>query len=345
MPADNMQAYSSPIWRSALGIVLTSLLMAAYARGAWPLGFVAWVPWLLSLNTLSSLRATWLSGALMSFGLVLAAFSWFGEAVAGYVDLPAFAGLLLICLIAPVLQFQVWVFALVRWVLARELGVMAVATASAAAWVACEWLLPKVLGDTLGHGLAPSTELRQFADLAGTAGLTLILLLVNQSLAAALQAWRRGTRAWLPPLLVCLALPGLMWGYGQVRLTELSVQLSGETPVLRVGMVQTSIVDYERLRQELGSYAVVRQVLDSHFELSAGAIEQHGVDALLWAETVYPTRFNQPRNEEGAALDREIREFVAATGVSLVFGTYDLDDDGEYNAAAFLQPNGDLLGF
>ena len=36
--------------------------------------------------------------------------------------------------------------------------------------------------------------------------------------------------------------------------------------------------------------------------------------------------------------------FVASVRVPLVFGTYDLDASGEYNAAAFLSPDGRLLG-
>jgi len=48
--------------------------------------------------------------------------------------------------------------------------------------VGCEWLLPKLLGDTLGHGLWPSATLRQIAELGGAAGLSFLLLLVNEAL-------------------------------------------------------------------------------------------------------------------------------------------------------------------
>ena len=42
--------------------------------------------------------------------------------------------------------------------------------------------------------------------------------------------------------------------------------------------------------------------------------------------------------------DAEIRDFIASVRTPLVFGSYDLDDAGEYNAAAFLAPDGRLLG-
>ena len=52
-----------------------------------------------------------------------------------------------------------------------------------------------------------------------------------------------------------------------------------------------------------------------------------------------------PKSEAGAELDREILEIVNAAGVPFVFGTYDRDAAGEYNAAAFVAPGTGLLGF
>jgi apolipoprotein N-acyltransferase len=65
----------------------------------------------------------------------------------------------------------------------------------AAAWVGAEWALPKVLGDTLGYGLYPSAVMRQFADIGGSAGLTVLLLLANEGVCAGLGAPRRWTGA------------------------------------------------------------------------------------------------------------------------------------------------------
>lgn len=88
----------------------------------------------------------------------------------------------------------------------------------------------------------------------------------------------------------------------------------------------------------MGTYDVVRYVLDTHYAMSREAIDVHHVDALLWSETVYPTTFGHPKNAAGGDLDREIADFVSRVGVPLVFGTYDRDDGGEYNAAVFLEP-------
>jgi apolipoprotein N-acyltransferase len=114
---------------------------------------------------------------------------------------------------------------------------------------------------------------------------------------------------------------------------------------LRMGLVQSNIVDYERLRQEKGAGAVVRDVLDTHYAMTYDAVERQRAEAVLWSETVYPTTFGRPKSEAGAELDREILAIVDAAGVPFVFGTYDRDAGGEYNAAAFLAPGTGLLGF
>src|SRR5207253_1024234 len=109
-------------------------------------------------------------------------------------------------------QPQFAVFALARTSMRRRgLGMVPTAVAGACAWVATEWLVPKLLGDTLGIGLYPSRILRQAADLAGLGGLTLIVVLVNESLhAAGAAAWRGELRRIAPPLAAAAALIGAL---------------------------------------------------------------------------------------------------------------------------------------
>jgi apolipoprotein N-acyltransferase len=118
---------------------------------------------------------------------------------------------------------------------------------------------------------------------------------------------------------------------------------SGES--LRVGMVQSNLVDYEQRRRESGAHAVVREVLDTHFAMTYDAVERQRADAVLWSETVYPTTFGNPKSEAGAEFDAAIQTIVNAAKVPFVFGTYDRDARGEYNAAAFVLPETGLLGF
>ena len=62
------------------------------------------------------------------------------------------------------------------------------------------------------------------------------------------------------------------------------------------------------------------------------------------SETTYPTTFGHPKAEAGAQLD-QILGIVRSARVPFVFGTYDLDDNGEYNAAAFVTHNKACWGY
>lgn len=331
-----------PRLQVAVGILASALLLGVYARGgaAWPLGFVALLPWLVVLERVRTLRGALLSGVGMAMAFVGAVFAWFAPAVADYTGWPVAAAFVMLLVLAPLLQPQFVAYALVRH-LSRRRAPLLRAVLAIAAWLATEWAVPRLFGDTLGHGLHPAPWLRQAADLAGAAGLTLALLAANEALAAAV-ARRREGRRMLAPLAVALALPAMLAGYGAMRLSTLDAAAPGVS--LRIGLVQASIVDYERLRAEMGAYAVVRHVLDTHYALSRQAREVQRVDALVWSETVYPTTFGQPRSADGAALDAEITAFARQSGVPLVFGTYARDDAGEYNVAAFVDPLQGPLG-
>jgi len=278
----------------------------------------------------------------MSVAYSAAVFWWFGGAIGRYTGWGTGAGVGLLLLAAPLLQPQFIALALVRHVVGQHRGPTVAALAGAAAWVAVERLVPRLLGDTLGYGLYPAPLLRQAADLGGAAGLTLALLLCHEALAA---AWRRrgsGIRAVARPLALAASVPVLLAVYGAWVLHAVEVP-SGAT--LRVGLVQSAIVDYERLRREKGAEAVVREVLDTHYAMTYDAVERQRAQVVLWSETVYPTTFGNPRSEAGAELDREILEIVNAAGVPFVFGTFERDATAEYNAAAFVEPGKGLLGF
>lgn len=326
-----------------------ALLLALYARGQWWLGFVALLPWLMWLDTPAPWGRRLLRAWLLSLAFALAGFGWFGTAMAHYAQWPQPAGWLVLVLIAPLMQPQLMAWALVRQGLGARQRPLLGAVVASATWVGMEWAVPKVLGDTLGHGLYPAAQLRQAAALGGAAGLTGLLLLVNEALAALLAQGlnhrsapgRRPASALARPAAAALLLPLAAVLYGSQREAP---ALAAETPQLRVGLVQANMADYERRREAQGTYAVVREVLDTHYAMSYDAVERQRADAVLWSETIYPTTFGQPKSEAGAQLDQEIVSIVNAAGVPFVFGTYDRDGAGEYNAAAFVQPQQGLLG-
>jgi apolipoprotein N-acyltransferase len=326
-----------------MGVGASAALFALYARGdiAWVLGFVALAPWLCALNTQRTFATTLWSAYLMSVAYTAATFAWFGVAIGSYTQVGSATGLAVLLIGAPLFQPQFFAFAWVRHAASSKYGAIAIALAGASAWVAAEWFIPKLLGDTLGYGLYPSRLLRQGADLGGTAGLTFLLILCNEGLAQAVVRRSSGLRAVVPPLVGAALVPLVMAAYG---LAVLSVKPAPIGKPLRIGMVQSNMVNYEKQRQEKGVYAAVREILDLHYAMSYDAVERQHVDAVMWSETAYPTTFGHPKSETGAELDREILGIVKSAGVPFVFGTYDLDSAGEYNAAAFVEPTAGLLG-
>ncbi len=332
-------------WRAPVAILASALLLGLYARGgaARILGFVALVPWLYTLSPQRTFAATLVNAYLMSLAYTAAAFTWFGTAIGSYTQMGAGTGLVVLLLLAPLFQPQILAFALVHRATGRRSGPVLAALAAACAWVATERLVPKLLGDTYGLGLYPSSLLRQAADAGGAAGLTFLLLLANTGITTALARRSQGWRAALRPLALAALVPLLLAGYGLARLPTAPLSPSTEKP-LRMGMVQSNIVNYEQLRKEKGALAAVREILDTHYAMSYDAVERQHVDAVLWSETAYPTTFGHPKSQVGADLDHEMLDIMQAADVPFVFGTYDRDDAGEYNAAAFVAPGTGLLG-
>jgi apolipoprotein N-acyltransferase len=310
---------------------------------AWPwvaLGWVGLVPWLAALDRAASARAALGAGLLMAVVFTLAVFGWFASAIQTYTGAPWAVGVLVLALVAPVVQAQFLAFALARHVVRRRgTGAVHAALAGALVYAGADWASPKLFGDTLGHGLYGSLWMRQAADLGGAHGLTVVLVVANECVLAALRAYRAGAprRQTLAPVACVAVLVLALLGYGAVRCRTLAARAGSAAPVT-AGLVQADLSHYDRLAADVGTFEAVRRILDLHTALSTQLLERSRLDLLVWPETVYPTTFGAPKSPEGAAFDREIAGFVARAGIPLVFGAYDVEDGAEFNAAFFLEP-------
>lgn len=330
-------------WMALAAISATAVLSGLYLHSGvgWFLGFVAFVPWLLSLDSHQTVARTLLNAYAMSVAFTACGFAWLGIALGNYTQVGAGTGLFVLLFLAPVFQPQFLAFALARYLTSRRGPVLRV-FAAAAAWVAAEWLVPRLLDDTISYGLYPSRLLRQAADIGGSAGLTFLILLTNEGVAAAIAKRAEGIREIAKPLSLAALVPLVLALYGAVIL---STQRAPEGKPLRIALIQSNIINYEKQRQEKGTYEFVREVLDTHYAMTYDAVAKQNADAVLWSETAYPTTLGSPKSEVGEELDREILSFVKSARVPFVIGTYDRDAEGEYNAAAFIQPQTGLLGF
>jgi apolipoprotein N-acyltransferase len=297
------------------------------------LGWVGLVPWFAVLERTASIRQALFCGVLMSVAFVGSVFWWFAVAIGEYTG----GGLLLavpaVIVFAPLFQPQ-FVAAAIAGRLARRGGQLLRVLSIASAYCAAEWWVPKLFGDTIGHGLYASRLLRQGADLCGAAGLTFALVTVNLCVLEAARRLRREPRAALLPATIAVIVPISLLAYGSYRLgrLEADVPSAGVT----AAVVQANLVRYADLAAQAGTYEATRTILEAHFDLSSQALREAEADVLVWPETMYPTTFGAPKSEAGAELDRSIAGFAASAGVPLIFGAYDRGDDAEYNAAIFL---------
>ncbi len=305
------------------------------------LAWIMLVPWLLALDR-TSMRGAIVAGVTMAIAFVLAVLGWFATSIGDYAGVPGWVAFAAVVVLAPFLEPQFVTFAVARRLVCRGGGFWRPALCAAGVYVGTEWAVPRLFGDTLGFALYPAPWLRQAADLAGPAGLTFLVVIANEASADAVERalGARGLHARL-----AAALPGAarvaavvlaLAAYGAWR--EHALAYPSDAPAIRVGVVQANMSHYDRLAADVGRFEAVRRILDGHFALSNELLARGDVDVLVWPETVYPTTFGAPKSEDGAAFDREISGFAARTGVPLVFGSYAVAGDDEFNAAIFLEP-------
>lgn len=336
-----------------LGIAATTLMVWLFGRmeAAWSwIGWVALVPWLAVLDRARTARQALVVGWLQSLFYTVAITGWFAGALRDYAQSSAgWAYWLVLLLFAPILQPQFLTAAVARHLAARWApagAFLRVGLTGALVYAGTEWVWPKLFVDTMGHGFHGSAWWRQGADVAGAHGLTVVLILVNECVLAAVKAF--SVRGWkwpgLGPLRTAVAvaagLVAALTVYGALRYEQVTARM-GKGEGLKVGVVQASITNYGRLAQEMGTFDALQMILNTHYELSDGLMKDTRPDLIVWPETVYPTTFGSPKSEDGAAFDQQLSAFVGERQMPLIFGAYDLEGEREFNAAMFLGPAGE----
>jgi apolipoprotein N-acyltransferase len=323
-------------------VALSAAAFGLYVLVEWHwfwLGWVGWIPWLATLERAPTWRHALLSAWLMCIAYVGAVFWWFAAGIADYTGAGVAPAALLLALFAPLVQPQIIVAGVLFHATRRSATVWVRSFAVASAYCGAEWALPRLFGDTIGHGFYASPLLRQAADIGGAPALTFVLLLANQWILEAMHHLRAARSRRLPgavaPALALAAMVGVLSAYGAWRLRQLNVP---PTATVNAAVVQSGLSHYTQMAAGIGTYEATRRILDAHFELSAVALEEGGIDLLVWPETVYPTTFGAPKSPDGAAFDKEIAALVTRSRVPLLFGSYDTEGGVEYNAAFFVEP-------
>lgn len=199
------------------------------------------------------------------------------------------------------------------------------------AWVTLEWFFPKLFPWQLGLALQPHLPFVQPADLAGTALLSFLVMLVNALLVAGRRT--RRSRERIAAVGLALAIPLVMEGYGRARIETVEAT-DAVARKLRVGIVQGNLP---------ATHRPSREFIDRSFEvLSAGtgklARDRH--DLIVWPEA--SLRVDLTRD---LAMRQQVAELAEAAGSLLLIGAGGRSADGGETSSAFLfSPSGDVVG-
>ncbi|MBM4044759.1 MAG: apolipoprotein N-acyltransferase, partial [Planctomycetes bacterium] len=219
-----------------------------------------------------------------------------------------------------------------------------------ACWVALEYVRSFLMTGFpwlfLGHTQYRFLPLIQVADIAGVYGLSFLIVLTNLCLAA---AWRE--RRNVGRLVAALAGPAVLIAaclvYGHARLSKLSVT---EGPL--VGIVQGNIP--QEVKEQMDPEELKRS-LAKHVELSKTFAGAH-VDMLIWPETMVPGVLNLPpeyRREIDVLSLKAVDDLARMTKTHLLLGGIAVElrptltnrlDQRNFNSAYFYSPSGELLG-
>lgn len=322
-----------------LGLASTSALLIAaltFWAGLWPLAWVALVPLWLAIRTATPRQAFflgwwaetlmywvgfyWLIGTMVRFGFIALPLSVVFLGVIGLGNGVRF-GLLSWWLQRTTRPEHPWWYQLVL---------------PACAYVALDYLWPRVFPWHLGFLQLSALPFIQLADVTGIYGVTFVLVVGNAVLAALVPyasqpaaAVRRRMALGLAGLLV------LQGGYGLWRMQQINTAMHQATP-LRVAVIQPNIGMYEKRG------GIEREAqLDLQFGLSYATLDQ-GPELIIWPESMYP--YAVPEQQQQLPWPQQ----PDGQPVHWLIGALTYAGQGRerqlFNAALLLGPEGRILG-
>jgi apolipoprotein N-acyltransferase len=283
----------------------------------------------------------WLAGTVGHAG----GFYWIVTMLRQFADAPwpIAAGGLLLLAAANGLVFAVWAWG--TRCICRGTG-WSVAWVAPVVWTAVEKFLPQVFPNHLGASQYKLLLVTQVADLAGILGVTFLVIYVNSTIYATLEAVRdKRPNPWRPAIVFGMVLV-LVLAYGAVRISMVD-RNSAAAPSLSVGVVQTN-------RGAGDKHVDVGLFLREHQEMSRELVKAQPIDIIVWPESIVgmnlasregvlpdsllgdlrtPLLFGAIVQTQAQGERRVYNSAVLADGVGRIVGTYDktvLVPFGEY---------------
>jgi len=286
-------------------------------------GWIALVPWLVSLQKLSGREAFWWS-CLVGLICYLGSMTWLSHVTT--------VGLLLLCVYLSLF------FGLFGWcasrVPLRGRGFRPLIVLPSL-WVAIEFARSHLLSgfgwNLLGHSQTDAARAIQIADLTGVWGVSWLVAMVNVAIARVIA--ERDFRKVLPSVAVTFVTLCAVASYGKMRLNE----FDNQPHHIRVAVVQGNIPQDEKW-----DAAHQQSILQRYEELTRQAAKDHP-QLIIWPETSVPGYFGLEPD-----LTQRVQELARSVNTPLLVGAPMglMDKAGVWkltNSAALISPSGEIV--
>lgn len=321
--------------KSVLAAFLSSLLLfLSFPKfGTGIFAWIALIPFFYCLRgqSVSKGAATGFRiGMLFHVGLIY----WIAYVVVVYGNLPYFAGLVLMLLLAAYLSAYFALFAAgIIYLTEKEIPLI---LSAPILWVLLEFIKSNLLvgfpWENLGHSQYLYSHIIQVADLTGGYGISFLIVLVNV-IGYDLFTVRLGKRKLLAEAALGMAMMSSVYLYGVLREKEVNEAVK-KAPPIQVSLVQGNIDQSVKW-----SPPYQRETIDIYQALSLSSVGNSSPGMIIWPETAVPFYF-----QDGDDLQRKIVSLALKTGNWLLFGSPSYaDDEGNLsfsNSAFLLSPEG-----
>ena len=319
------------ILAAASGVLLVfSFPQVGHPAVAW----LAVVPLLLAVVRATSVAAAFGQGLLAGAVFFAGTVYWIPRVMIDYGGLPTVTAWGVHLLLVAYLALFPALFAAGTSMAHRRLGAVGLYCAPAL-WVTTElgrlYLFTGFPWELLGYSQTRVLPIAQLASVAGVLGVSLLVMLVNTSIAFAVtvrDARRRTAVAATAVLLLVTA------AYGGWRLQAGTLLERGTT--LRVAALQGNIAQDDKWNPVLAE-----RILATYLDLTRSAAAD-GARLVVWPEAATPFPF-----EGDPARAASIRAVARDTGTHVLIGTTDVTYDGVpryYNAAVMVNTDGATVG-
>ena len=295
-----------------LAVLSGALTVFAFAPfGASPLAFVSLVPLLIALDGKSrkdSFLLGWLWGAAFFLGTVY----WVVRSISMYGGVPVAAAIaVMLLLVAYLALFPALFAAALTWLRSSRPIIRLLFVP--AAWVAVEYLrgltflgFPWVLA---GYSQLPFLPLVQIADITGVWGVSFVVVMVNETVAAFVRSRRAALPSPVREAVVAASVVVAVVLYGVFRISQVDT-VTSVWEKMKVGIVQGNIDQGQKWSEDLMEFTV-----DTYTDMSEGLIAE-GAELVVWPETAMPFLV-----ESDKKYGPRVRDISDEHGVNLLTGS------------------------